>query len=166
MWPGVLAYFFVGKKRKRYRRAHQVSALPPSEEQPLAHVDDGGPHEYILVKECKQPTSAQKKGRKKRAGRRRVGRRMIIDIHLEVLNECQKGDLHLTKDDFFEILVEQFMGSKFMKEEDVPKEQVPCLDSGFRKEDIPRGEVLKENVPKEDVLCLVSGFREEDFVPK
>ncbi|ANQ07710.1 SICA antigen [Plasmodium coatneyi] len=63
---------------------------------------------------------------------------MIIDIHLEVLDQCQKGDLHSTKEDFFEILVQEFMGSKSIKEEDVPKEGVPgeevsSLDSGFRK---------------------------------
>ncbi|ANQ06503.1 SICA antigen [Plasmodium coatneyi] len=57
---------------------------------------------------------------------------MIIDIHLEVLDECQKGDLHTTKEEFFEILVQEFMGSKFMKEENVPKEQVPSSDFGFR----------------------------------
>ncbi|ANQ08193.1 SICA antigen [Plasmodium coatneyi] len=60
-----------------------------------------------------------------------VGRRTIIDIHLEVLDECQKGDLHLTKENFFEILVQEFMGSKFIKDKNVPKvdvpmEQIPC----------------------------------------
>ncbi|ANQ08222.1 SICA antigen [Plasmodium coatneyi] len=90
-----------------------------------------GTHEYTLVKERKpRSVSTGTKTSKKTAARRRVGRRMIIDIHLEVLDECQKGDLNSTKEDFFEILVQEFMGSKFMKEEsapteDVPKEQVP-----------------------------------------
>ncbi|ANQ08392.1 SICA antigen [Plasmodium coatneyi] len=52
---------------------------------------------------------------------------MIIDIHLEVLNECEKGDLHSTKEDFFEILVQEFMGSELIKEE-----KVPSSDSGLQ----------------------------------
>ncbi|ANQ07539.1 SICA-like antigen [Plasmodium coatneyi] len=115
-------YFgMLGKRRKRYRRAYQVRG-PSLEQQIVDHVDDqaDGPHAYTLVKEQK-PRSTRKKRRKKRSGRR-----MIIDIHLEVLNECQKGDLHSTKEDFFEILVQEFIGSEFIKEEDfVPKEGVP-----------------------------------------
>ncbi|ANQ06268.1 SICA antigen [Plasmodium coatneyi] len=68
---------------------------------------------------------------------------MIIDIHLEVLDECQKGDTKLVQEDFFEILVQEFMGSKFIKEENIPKEQVSMVD-----------------VPKEHVLCSDSGFLE------
>ncbi|ANQ09274.1 SICA antigen [Plasmodium coatneyi] len=135
-------YFFLGKKRRRYKRAHQIRGHPTLEEQ-LHHVDDqaDGPHEYTLVKERKQARSAPT-GRMKgpikrgvslrRAGRRGVGHRTIIDIHLEVLDECQKVDLHSTKEDFFEVLVQEFMGSKFIEQEDVPKEQVPCSDSEFR----------------------------------
>ncbi|ANQ07316.1 SICA antigen [Plasmodium coatneyi] len=119
------------KTRKRYRRAYQVLG-PSLQEQLLAHVDQSGPHEYTLVKE-RRPRSTPIKRKKKRGVRRRgVRRRMIIDIHLEVLDERQKGDLHSKKEDFFEILVREFMGSKFMKEDFVPKEQVPSLDSGFR----------------------------------
>ncbi|ANQ05790.1 SICA antigen [Plasmodium coatneyi] len=150
-------YYFVmlGKVRKRYRRAYQVRG-PTLEQQIVDHVDDGGPREYYLVK-GRKPRSTPIKRRKKRGGRRRpagrgcgVRRRMIIDIHLEVLDECQKGDLHSTKEGFFEILVQEFMGSNFMKVEDVPKEEVPCLDSGFRKEDFR---------PKEQVQCSDAGFR-------
>ncbi|ANQ09337.1 SICA antigen [Plasmodium coatneyi] len=59
---------------------------------------------------------------------------MIIDIHLEVLDECQQGDLHSKKEDFFEILVQEFMGSNFIKEENIPKEQGNYSDFGFREE--------------------------------
>ncbi|ANQ07341.1 SICA antigen [Plasmodium coatneyi] len=136
-------YFFLGKRRKRYKRAHQVRGPPSLEEHFLHHVDqDDGPHEYTLVKERKQPRSVptgRTKRPKKRADRHGVGLRTIIDIHLEVLNECQKGDAQLTKEDFFEILIQEFMGNEFMKEENIPKEdvlkeQVPSSDSGFRKE--------------------------------
>ncbi|ANQ05909.1 SICA antigen [Plasmodium coatneyi] len=134
----VWKYFgMLRKRRKRYRRAYQLRG-PSLEQQIVDHVDEHlGPREYILVKERK-PRSTPIKRRKKRAvGRRRgVRRRMIIDIHLEVLSECQKGDLHSTKEDFFEILVREFMGSEFIKEENVPKEdipkgEVPSSDSGF-----------------------------------
>ncbi|ANQ06918.1 SICA antigen [Plasmodium coatneyi] len=140
-------YFALPGKRRRYKRAHQVSGPPPLGEQPLAHVDDQAddPHGYTLVKERK-PRSTPIKRRKKRSGRRRaVGRRTIIDIHLEVLDECQKGDTNITKQDFFEILVREFMGCEFIKEENVPKEYF----------------LSKEDVPKEQDPSSDSGFREE-----
>ncbi|ANQ07324.1 SICA antigen [Plasmodium coatneyi] len=126
------------KTRERYRRAPKALG-PTVEEQLLAHVYEGGPREYYIVKERK-PRSTPKRSSKKRdgcrrAGRRSVLRRMIIDIHLEVLDECQKGDIHSRNEDFFEFLVQEFMGSEFIKEEDfVPKEHVPSSGSycGFR----------------------------------
>ncbi|ANQ07246.1 SICA antigen [Plasmodium coatneyi] len=165
------AYFaFLGKRGKRYRRSYQVRGPQSLGEQLLGHMDDqaDGPLEYTLVKERK-PRSTPIKRRKKpschrRLGRRGVRRRMIIDIHFEVLEECQKGDTKLVQEDYFEILVQEFMGSKFIKEENVPKEgflkeQVPSSNSGFRAEDI----FPKEQVPSSG---LDSRFREEDFVPK
>ncbi|ANQ08845.1 SICA antigen [Plasmodium coatneyi] len=146
-------YFFLRKKRKRYRRTHQVSG-PPLEEQVVDHVDnqDDDPHEYTLVKGRRQPRSVQtgrtkrpkKRPAHRRPGRRAVGHRMIIDIHLEILDECQKGDTKLFQEDFFEILVQEFMGCEFIKKEEVPKDDLP-----------------KEEVPSSD-----SGFREEDFLPQ
>ncbi|ANQ06445.1 SICA antigen [Plasmodium coatneyi] len=173
-------FFFRGKRRKRHTRAHQVSGRPSLEEHLLDHVEQqDGPHEYTLVKERKPrsvPTgrtkSPKKQGVDHRAGRRGVGHRTIIDIHLEVLDECQKGDLHSTKENFFEILVQEFMGSEFIKEEkfpeeqvsmvDIPKEQVPSSDFGFREEDF----VPTEGVPKQRVQCSDSAIRVEEFVPK
>ncbi|ANQ10793.1 SICA antigen [Plasmodium coatneyi] len=161
-------YFFFGKKRKRYRRTHQVSGHPSLQEQIIDPVDDhDGPHEYTLVKKRRQPRSAPTKTKrsKKQGVDRHVCHRTIIDIHLEVLDECQKVDLHSTKEDFFEILVQEFTGSKFIEEEKVPKEyvpkeEVPSSDSGFREEDlvsvecVPEEDVREEHVPSSD-----SGFR-------
>ncbi|ANQ06987.1 SICA antigen [Plasmodium coatneyi] len=157
------------KNRKRYRRGTQIRG-PTLQDQIVDHVDDqaDGSHEYTLVRERKSRSTPIKR-KKKRGVDRRVGRRMIIDIHLEVLNECQKGDLHSTKEDFFQILVQEFMGLEFMKEENVPKEgfltqenffkkEVPSSDSGFREEDF----VPKECVSKEQG----SGFREKEFIYK
>ncbi|ANQ06464.1 SICA antigen [Plasmodium coatneyi] len=117
------------KTRKRYRRAPQIRG-PSLEQQIVDHVNEDVPHAYTIVKERKGPRSVptRRKHVGKHAGRRRgVRRRMIIDIHLEVLDECQKGDLHSMKEDFFEIIVQEFMGSNFIKEE-----KVPNSDSGFR----------------------------------
>ncbi|ANQ09782.1 SICA antigen [Plasmodium coatneyi] len=130
-------YFgILGKIRRRYRRAYQVRG-PTVEGQPLDHVDqDGDPHAYTIVKERK-PSSTPIKRRNKRgvdhrAGRRRgVRRRMIIDIHLEVLDECQKGATQSVQNDFFEILVREFMGCEFIKGQNVPMEQVLNSDLGF-----------------------------------
>ncbi|ANQ07249.1 SICA antigen [Plasmodium coatneyi] len=142
---------FLGKRRKRYRRANKISG-PSLEQQIIDNVDDqaDGPHVYTLVKKRK-PRSTPKKKSKKPSGSRRAGRggggvrrRMIIDIHLEVLDECQKGELHSTKEDFFEILVEQFMGSEFIKKHFVPEEKVPSSGSGFREEDFISEEEFPE----------------------
>ncbi|ANQ06861.1 SICA antigen [Plasmodium coatneyi] len=139
--PAPAQYFgMLRKTRKSYRRTPKALG-PTLEQQIVDHVDPVDPHEYYIVKERK-PRSTPKTRRKRECpGRcRGVGRRrMIIDIHLEVLNECQKSDLHSTKENFFEILVQEFMGSDFIKEENVlnecvPKEQVPGSDSGFREE--------------------------------
>ncbi|ANQ09353.1 SICA antigen [Plasmodium coatneyi] len=167
-------YFAVPIKRRRYRRAHYVSG-PTSQERVLAHVDEpDDPQEYTLVKKRKQPRSVPTKTKKpkKLVDRRGVGRRTIIDIHLEILDECQREDLHSTKEDFFEILVREFMRPEFIKEKNVPEEQVSMVDvpkeqvrssgsdSGFREEDfVPQKNFLKEEVPSSD-----SGFREEDFI--
>ncbi|ANQ07162.1 SICA antigen [Plasmodium coatneyi] len=145
------------KTRKRYRRAPK--ALGPSlEQQVVDHVDEqaDGPHDYYIVKKRKPRSTPIKRKKKRVPGRRHTGhrgvrRRMIIDIHLEILDECQKGDLHLRKEDFFEILVKEFMGSEFIKEK-----KVPCSDFRFGQEDfVPMEGVLMEHVPSLD-----SGFRE------
>ncbi|ANQ09184.1 SICA antigen [Plasmodium coatneyi] len=121
--------------RKRYRRSYQVRG-PSLEQQIVDHVNQPGPREYYIVKERKPRSTPKTRRGKQSAGRLRRGvrRRMIIDIHLEVLNECQRGDAHSTKEDYFTILVQEFMGSEFIEHKNVPKERVPCSDSGFREE--------------------------------
>ncbi|ANQ10811.1 SICA-like antigen [Plasmodium coatneyi] len=167
-------YFFLGKRRKRYGRAHQVSD-PTVQEQFPDHVDNqDGPYEYTLVRERRQPRSVPKKAKrpkKQGVGRRRpdrpVGRRMIIDIHLEVLDECQKGNTKLVQEDFFEILVQDFMGSHILNEEDVPREDFPRSVFKFWEEDfVPPENFPKERVRREGVPSSDSWFREEDFVLK
>ncbi|ANQ09754.1 SICA antigen [Plasmodium coatneyi] len=167
-------YFFLRKRRKRYRRGYEGSGTS-LQEQIIQHVEEDGPHEYTLVKERHPPRSAPT--RTKSPPKRAAGHRMIIDIHLEVLDECQEGDSKLVQQDFFEILVQELMGNEFIKEdsfpkevvfkEDVPKEQIQCSDSGFREEDfVHKEDVPMEDVPKEQIQCSDSRFREEDSVHK
>ncbi|ANQ10352.1 SICA antigen [Plasmodium coatneyi] len=122
------------KRKSRHKRAHQ-GPLPSLEEQLFDHVDDkaDGPHAYTLVKERRQQRSAptRTKRTKKQGVGHRVCHRTIIDIHLEVLDECQKGDTKLVQEDFFEILVQEFMGSDFIKEK-----KIQSSNSGFREEDL------------------------------
>ncbi|OTN64363.1 SICAvar type I [Plasmodium knowlesi] len=126
----------------RFRRSPAEIPGSSVQEQLLDHVEEAGPHEYRLVKERK-PRSAPT--RTKRSGG--VNRRTIIEIHFEVLDECQKGDTQLNQKDFLELLVQEFMGSELMEEE----EQVP-------KEEVPMELVPIEEVPMERVPSLGSGF--------
>ncbi|SBO26558.1 SICAvar, type I (fragment) [Plasmodium knowlesi strain H] len=131
----------LGKGGSRFRRSPTEIPGSSVQEQVLDHVEEAGPHEYQLMKERK-PRSAPT--RTKRSGR--VNRRTIIEIHFEVLDECQKGDTQLAQKDFLELLVQEFMGSEFMEEEQVPKELVPM-------EGVPI-----ELVPIEEVPSLGSGL--------
>ncbi|CAA9987954.1 SICAvar, type I [Plasmodium knowlesi strain H] len=126
-----MAYYlwkYFGEGGPRLRRSPADIPGSSVQEQLLDRVEEAGSHEYRLVKERK-PRSAPT--RTKRSGR--VNRRTIIEIHFEVLDECQKGDTQLNQKDFLELLVQEFMGSEFMEEEQVPKE-----------------DVLMERVPMED----------------
>ncbi|SBO22371.1 SICAvar, type I [Plasmodium knowlesi strain H] len=126
----------LGKGGPRFRRSPTEIPGPSVQEQVLDHVQQDSSHEYRLVKERK-PRSAPT--RTKRSGP--VNRRTIIEIHFEVLDECQKGDTQLNQKDFLELLVQEFMGSELMEEEQVPKENV-----------------LMEEVPMERVPSLGSGL--------
>ncbi|ANQ09081.1 SICA antigen [Plasmodium coatneyi] len=111
-------------------------------------IDHSGPYKYTLVKKrIPRSVPTGTKVPKKRVGSRAVGHRTIIDIHLEVLDECQKWDLHSTKKDFFEILVEEFMVPEFIKDEKVTKEDFVL------EEYIP-----KDFVPMEHLQSSDSGF--------
>ncbi|OTN66094.1 SICAvar type I [Plasmodium knowlesi] len=136
----------LGKGGPRFRRSPTEIPGPSVQEQVHDHVDEAGPHEYRLVKERK-PRSAPT--RTKRSGP--VNRRTIIEIHFEVLDECQKGDTQFNQKDFLELLVEEFMGSEFMEVEQFPKENVLM-------EGVPMESVPMELVPIEEVPSLGSGL--------
>ncbi|CAA9987899.1 SICAvar, type I [Plasmodium knowlesi strain H] len=147
-------YFGQLGKIKRFRRAPLRIPGPSVQEQVLDHVQQDSSHEYRLFKERKPryvPTRTKRSGRDP-AGSGRVNRRTIIEIHFEVLDECQKGDTQLAQKDFLELLVQEFMGSELMEEEQVPKEEV--LMEGVPMEGIPL-----EQAPMERVPNLGSGFK-------
>ncbi|CAA9990874.1 SICAvar, type I [Plasmodium knowlesi strain H] len=142
----------LGKGGARFRRSPAQASRPSVQEQLLDHADEGASHEYRLVKERKPrsaPTRTKRSGRDP-AGGGRVNRRTIIEIHFEVLDECQKGDTQLNQKDFLELLVREFMGSELMEEEQVPKEDV--LMEGVPMEGVPMEGVPMEGVPIELVL--------------
>ncbi|CAA9989593.1 SICAvar, type I [Plasmodium knowlesi strain H] len=141
----------LGKGGPRFRRSPAEIPGPSVQEHLLDHVEEAGPHEYRLVKERK-PRSAPT--RTKRSGG--VNRRTIIEIHFEVLDECQKGDTQLNQKDFLELLVQEFMGSELMEEEQVPKEEV--LMEAVPMEGVPMELVPIEEVPMERVPSLGSGL--------
>ncbi|OTN66055.1 SICAvar - type I [Plasmodium knowlesi] len=137
----------LGKGGPRFRRSPAEIPGSSVQEQVLDHVQQDSSHEYRLVKERKPRSTPT---RTKRSGR--VNRRTIIEIHFEVLDECQKGDKQLNQKDFLELLVQEFMGSEFMEEEEqVPKEEVLM-------EGVPLERVPMESVPMERVPNLGSGF--------
>ncbi|CAA9990433.1 SICAvar, type I [Plasmodium knowlesi strain H] len=134
-------YFGPLGRGPRFRRSPAEIPGPSVQEQVLDHVEEAGSHEYRLVKKRKPRSAAT---RTERSGH--ANRRAIIEIHFEVLDECQKGDTQLNQKDFLELLVQEFMGSEFMKEEQVPKEEVLM-------EDVPL-----ERVSIEEVLSSGSGL--------
>ncbi|OTN66461.1 SICAvar type I, partial [Plasmodium knowlesi] len=133
----------LGKGGARFRRSPADIPGPSVQEQVLDHVEEAGPHEYRLVKERK-PRSAPT--RTKRSGP--VNRRTIIEIHFEVLDECQKGDTQLNQKDFLELLVQEFMGSELMEEEQVPKEELFM-------EGVPMESIPLERVPSLGSVFMV-----------
>ncbi|OTN68782.1 SICAvar type I [Plasmodium knowlesi] len=141
----------LGKGGPRFRRSPAEIPGSSIQEHLLDHVEEAGPHEYQLVKERK-PRSAPT--RTKRSGP--VNRRTIIEIHFEVLDECQKGDTQVNQKDFLELLVQEFMGSELMEEEQVPKEEL--FMEGVPMEEVPMESIPLEQVPMERVPNLGSGF--------
>ncbi|KJP86071.1 hypothetical protein AK88_04262 [Plasmodium fragile] len=98
----------LGKQRRRTYRTVRDVPSPPVDEDILQHLQRGGPppdYGYTLIRD-RQPAST----RARRRRHPRVHKRTIIELHLEVLNECEAADWENVKDDYLHILVEEFMG--------------------------------------------------------
>ncbi|KJP85385.1 hypothetical protein AK88_04985 [Plasmodium fragile] len=104
-------YFaYLGTKRRRTYRTVRDVPSPPLDEQILDHLQRGDlppPLHYGY-------TMSRERRRDKFADRRRrppcVHKRTIIELHLEVLHECEAAEWENVKDDYLQILVEEFMG--------------------------------------------------------
>ncbi|KJP84773.1 hypothetical protein AK88_05594, partial [Plasmodium fragile] len=107
-------YFaFLGHKRRRTYRTVRDVPSPPLDEVILDHLQRGDlpppDYGYTMIRD-RQP--GRLPAQRRRRGRRppRVHKRTIIELHLEVLHECEAAEWENVKDDYLQILVEEFMG--------------------------------------------------------
>ncbi|KJP84754.1 hypothetical protein AK88_05614 [Plasmodium fragile] len=111
---GVIAFFlwkyfaYLGQTRRRTYRTVRDVPSPPLDEEILDHLQRGElpppDYGYTMVRD-------RQRGRLPAARRRRPPRvhtRTIIELHLEVLNECEATEWDSVKDDYWQIVVEQF----------------------------------------------------------
>ncbi|KJP84905.1 hypothetical protein AK88_05255 [Plasmodium fragile] len=112
---GLIAFFlwkyfaYLAKRRRTYRTVRDVPS-PPLDEAILDHLQRGElpppDYGYTMSRDRPPASAAERRGRRQP----RVNRRTIIDLHLEVLNECDAAEWESVKDDYLQILVEEFMG--------------------------------------------------------
>ncbi|KJP85117.1 hypothetical protein AK88_05256 [Plasmodium fragile] len=100
-------YFaYLAKRRRTYRTVRDVPS-PPLDEDILEHLQRGDlpppDYDYTMVRD-RQPASTS--ARRRRSPR--VHTRTIIELHLEVLHECEATEWENAKDDYLQIVVEQF----------------------------------------------------------
>ncbi|SBT73298.1 STP1 protein, partial [Plasmodium ovale] len=108
------------KKKKRIKRQLQLKKLP--EEVPHLNTIDNysindTQHENKthsdrdIYSQIKVQKSAINKNISLR-GEKKNGHKTIIDIHMELMNECKNDAWELNKNDFLEICLEEFIGEK------------------------------------------------------
>ncbi|KJP85381.1 hypothetical protein AK88_04981 [Plasmodium fragile] len=110
---GVIAFFlwkyfaYLGHKRRRKFRTVRDVPSPPLDEEILAHLQRGDApppdYGYTMVRD-RRPTSATDRRRRRQP---RVHKRTIIELHLEVLNECEATEWENVKHDYLQIVVEE-----------------------------------------------------------
>ncbi|KJP85756.1 hypothetical protein AK88_04626, partial [Plasmodium fragile] len=115
---GLIAFFlwkyfaYLAKRRRQFRTVRDVPS-PPLDEEILQHLQRGEPppdYGYTMIRDRQPASAAGRRGRR----HPRVHKRTIIDLHLEVLNECDAAAWENVKDDYLQILVEEFMGGNNM----------------------------------------------------
>ncbi|KJP85749.1 hypothetical protein AK88_04619 [Plasmodium fragile] len=109
---GVIAFFlwkyfaYLGQKRRRTYRTVRDVPSPPLDEEILDHLQRGElpppDYGYTMIRDT-QPPSTSGRGRPPR-----VHKRTIMELHLEVLNECEATEWENVKDDFYGIILEEF----------------------------------------------------------
>ncbi|KJP85388.1 hypothetical protein AK88_04988 [Plasmodium fragile] len=108
---GIIAFFlwkyfaYLAKRRRTYRTVRDVPS-PPLDEEILEHLQRGElpppDYGYKMIRDRQPPSTSG------RARTPRMNRRTIIELHLEVLNECEATEWENVKDDYWKIVVEQF----------------------------------------------------------
>ncbi|KJP84924.1 hypothetical protein AK88_05444 [Plasmodium fragile] len=111
---GIIAFFlwkyfaYLGQRRRRTYRTIRDVPSPPLDEDILDHLQRGErpPPDfgYTLVRD-RQPRRLPAARRRRQP---RVHKRTIIELHLEVLNECEATVWENVKDDYWKIVVEEF----------------------------------------------------------
>ncbi|KJP85191.1 hypothetical protein AK88_05185, partial [Plasmodium fragile] len=98
-------FAYVAKRRRTFRTVRDVPS-PPLDEEILEHLQRGEltprDYGYTLVRDT-QPASTSGRGRSPR-----VHKRTLIELHLEVLHEREAASWENVKDDYLQIVVQQF----------------------------------------------------------
>ncbi|KJP84925.1 hypothetical protein AK88_05445 [Plasmodium fragile] len=110
---GIIAFFlwkyfaFLGHKRRRTYRTVRDIPSPPLDEEILDHLQRGElpppDYGYTMVRARRRDKFADRRRRHPR-----VHKRTIIELHLEVLNECEATEWENVKDEYWQIVVEEF----------------------------------------------------------
>ncbi|SBT58237.1 STP1 protein [Plasmodium ovale wallikeri] len=114
--------YFGKKKKKKKRIKHQLQLKKLPEEVPHSNTidnysindtqrenkihSDKDIYNQINIQKCTINKNIILRGEKKN------GHKTIIDIHMELLNECKNDAWELNKNDFLEICLEEFIGEK------------------------------------------------------
>ncbi|KJP85341.1 hypothetical protein AK88_05045 [Plasmodium fragile] len=109
---GLIAFFLwkyfahLAKRRRKFRTVRDVPS-PPLDEDILDHLQRGElpplDYGYTMIRDS-QPASISARRRRQP----RVHKRTIIELHLEVLNECEVTEWQNVKDDYLQIVVQAF----------------------------------------------------------
>ncbi|KJP85748.1 hypothetical protein AK88_04618 [Plasmodium fragile] len=102
-------YFaFLGKKRRRTYRTVRDVPSPPLHEDILQHLQRGElpppDYGYTMVRATRAASTSERRGQRPP----RVNRRTILELHLEVLNECEATEWEHVKEHYLQIVVEEF----------------------------------------------------------
>ncbi|KJP85429.1 hypothetical protein AK88_04932 [Plasmodium fragile] len=111
---GLIAFFlwkyfaYLGHKRRRTYRTVRDIPSPPLDDEILQHLQRGElpppDYGYTMIRDRRRPSAAERRGQRPP----RVHKRTIIELHLEVLNECEATEWENVKEDYLHILVEAF----------------------------------------------------------
>ncbi|KJP85071.1 hypothetical protein AK88_05293 [Plasmodium fragile] len=110
---GIMAFFlwkyfaYLAKRRRTYRTVRDVPS-PPLDEEILQHLQRGElpppDYGYTVVRDRPPASAAASRGQRPP----RVHKRTIIELHLEVLHECEAHAWENVKDDYLQIVVQEF----------------------------------------------------------